>query len=75
MARAASPWARRCGARSAARIAALVGAKNPLAPQVVTTARAHLYQLAREGLLEAAWLVRDVTAEVNVSHHRAHDNQ
>ena len=58
-----------------ARIAALVGAKNPLAPQVVTTARAHLYQLAREGLLEAAWLVRDVTAEVNVSHHRAHDNQ
>ena len=40
------------------RIANLVGSKNLLAPQVVTTARAHLYLLAREGLLEAAWFVR-----------------
>lgn len=50
------------------RIAALVGTKNPLAPQVVTTARAHLYVLAREGLLDAAWLRRDV------AHHGPHDD-
>ena len=37
-------------------IAELTGTDPPLTPQVVATARAHLYDLAREGLLEAAWL-------------------
>lgn len=55
------------------RVAALVGAKNPLAPQVVTTARAHLYALAREGLLDAAWWRRDRAASTDVSHHGTHD--
>lgn len=40
----------------ARRIGAFVGTRSPLSPQSVTTARAHLYSLAREGLLEAAWL-------------------
>lgn len=56
-----------------ARVAALVGAKNPLAPQVVTTTRAHLYLLAREGLLDAAWLRRESAASTDVSHHDAPD--
>ena len=29
---------------------------TPVSPQTVATARAHLYDLAREGLLEAAWV-------------------
>jgi glyoxylase-like metal-dependent hydrolase (beta-lactamase superfamily II) len=37
-------------------IARLTGTDPPVTPQVVPTARAHLYALAREGLLEAAWL-------------------
>jgi glyoxylase-like metal-dependent hydrolase (beta-lactamase superfamily II) len=40
----------------AARLGELVGTKPPVSPQTVATARAHLYHLAREGLLEAAWL-------------------
>jgi glyoxylase-like metal-dependent hydrolase (beta-lactamase superfamily II) len=40
----------------AERIAEIVGTDPPLTPQTVPTARAHLYALAREGLLEAAWL-------------------
>ena len=57
-----------------ARIAALVGAKNPLAPQVVTTARAHLYVLAREGRLDAAWLSRDVATSFPAHHGAHHDH-
>ncbi len=37
-------------------IAAITGTTPALTPQTVPTARAHLYALAREGLLEAAWL-------------------
>lgn len=37
-------------------IAKLTGTDPPVTPQVVATARAHLYALAREGLLEAAWM-------------------
>jgi len=37
-------------------IAVLTGTTPALTPQTVPTARAHLYALAREGLLEAAWL-------------------
>ncbi|HEX4657550.1 MAG TPA: MBL fold metallo-hydrolase [Streptosporangiaceae bacterium] len=33
-----------------------VGTRPPVSPQTVATARAHLYALAREGLLEAAWV-------------------
>jgi glyoxylase-like metal-dependent hydrolase (beta-lactamase superfamily II) len=33
----------------------LVGTNPPITPQTVPTARAHLYELAREGLVEAAW--------------------
>jgi glyoxylase-like metal-dependent hydrolase (beta-lactamase superfamily II) len=40
----------------AVRIAHLVGTNPPVTPQTVATARAHLYSLSREGLLEAAWL-------------------
>jgi glyoxylase-like metal-dependent hydrolase (beta-lactamase superfamily II) len=40
----------------AIRIGELAGAVPPLTPQTVPTARAHLYQLAREGLLDAAWI-------------------
>jgi glyoxylase-like metal-dependent hydrolase (beta-lactamase superfamily II) len=40
----------------ARQLAAMVGTDPPLTPQTVATARAHLYALAREGLLEAAWL-------------------
>ena len=40
----------------AARIGEAVGTKPPVSPQTVATARAHLYELAREGLLEAAWV-------------------
>jgi glyoxylase-like metal-dependent hydrolase (beta-lactamase superfamily II) len=32
------------------------GTRPPVSPQTVATARAHLYALAREGLLEAAWV-------------------
>jgi hypothetical protein len=32
-------------------------------PQVVATARAHMYDLAREGLLEAAWLPTRAAAD------------
>ena len=42
----------------AVRIAELVGTDPPLTAQTVPTARAHLYALAREGLIEAAWLPR-----------------
>ncbi len=34
-----------------------VGTSPPVTPQTVATARAHLYALAREGLLEAAWVL------------------
>jgi len=37
-------------------IARLAGTNPPLTPQTVPTARAHLYALAREGLLDAAWM-------------------
>ena len=40
----------------ARRIGEEVGTDPPLSPQTVATARAHLYDLAREGLLEAAWV-------------------
>jgi glyoxylase-like metal-dependent hydrolase (beta-lactamase superfamily II) len=40
----------------ATRIGEAVGTKPPVSPQTVATARAHLYDLAREGLLEAAWI-------------------
>jgi glyoxylase-like metal-dependent hydrolase (beta-lactamase superfamily II) len=40
----------------AARIGEVVGTKPPVSVQTVATARAHLYDLAREGLLEAAWI-------------------
>jgi len=36
----------------------LVGTDPPVTAQTVATARAHLYALARQGLLEAAWLPR-----------------
>jgi glyoxylase-like metal-dependent hydrolase (beta-lactamase superfamily II) len=37
-------------------IASMAGTDPPLTPQTVPTARAHLYALAREGLLDAAWM-------------------
>ena len=40
----------------ATRIGEAVGTNPPVSPQTVATARAHLYDLAREGLLEAAWV-------------------
>jgi glyoxylase-like metal-dependent hydrolase (beta-lactamase superfamily II) len=40
----------------AALLGETVGTKPPVSPQTVATARAHLYALAREGLLEAAWV-------------------
>jgi glyoxylase-like metal-dependent hydrolase (beta-lactamase superfamily II) len=40
----------------AARLGERAGTKPPVSPQTVATARAHLYALAREGLLEAAWV-------------------
>ncbi len=40
----------------AVRLGELCGTHPPVAPQTVSTARAHLYELAREGLIEAAWL-------------------
>jgi glyoxylase-like metal-dependent hydrolase (beta-lactamase superfamily II) len=40
----------------AARLGETVGTRPPVTPQTVATARAHLYALAREGLLEAAWV-------------------
>jgi glyoxylase-like metal-dependent hydrolase (beta-lactamase superfamily II) len=40
----------------ATRIGEAVGTQPPVSPQTVATARAHLYDLAREGLLEAAWI-------------------
>jgi hypothetical protein len=40
----------------AARLGEAAGTKPPVSPQTVATARAHLYALAREGLLEAAWV-------------------
>lgn len=43
----------------AARIGEAVGTKPPVSPQTVATARAHLYELARQGLLEAAWVPID----------------
>ncbi len=43
----------------AARIGEAVGTRPPVSPQTVATARAHLYELAREGLLEAAWVPVD----------------
>jgi glyoxylase-like metal-dependent hydrolase (beta-lactamase superfamily II) len=39
----------------ASRIGEVLGTNPPVSPQTVATARAHLYALAREGLLEAAW--------------------
>jgi glyoxylase-like metal-dependent hydrolase (beta-lactamase superfamily II) len=38
------------------RIGSLVGAMPSLTPQTAPTARAHLYQLARSGLIDAAWI-------------------
>lgn len=43
----------------ATRIATLLHCDPPLTPQNVPTARAHLYALAREGLIEAAWVPRN----------------
>jgi glyoxylase-like metal-dependent hydrolase (beta-lactamase superfamily II) len=40
----------------ATRIGEAVGTIPPVSPQTVATARAHLYDLARAGLLEAAWV-------------------
>jgi len=40
----------------AARLGETTGTRPPVSPQTVATARAHLYDLAREGLLEAAWV-------------------
>jgi len=40
----------------ATRLGETVGTKPPVSPQTVATARAHLYDLARQGLIEAAWL-------------------
>jgi glyoxylase-like metal-dependent hydrolase (beta-lactamase superfamily II) len=37
-------------------IGRLVGADPALTPQTAPTARAHLFQLAREGILDAAWV-------------------
>ena len=37
-------------------LGSLVGANPSLTPQTAPTARAHLYQLAREGVLDAAWV-------------------
>lgn len=42
----------------AAAIGDAVGTRPPVSPQTVATARAHLYALAREGLLDAAWVPR-----------------
>ena len=42
----------------AAALGERVGTSPPVSPQTVATARAHLYALAREGLLEAAWVPR-----------------
>ena len=42
----------------AARLGETTGTKPPISPQTVATARAHLYGLAREGLLDAAWVPR-----------------
>ena len=42
----------------AARFGETTGTKPPISPQTVATARAHLYGLAREGLLDAAWVPR-----------------
>ncbi len=39
-------------------IGELTGTNPALTPQTVPTARAHLYALAREGLIEAAWVPR-----------------
>ncbi|MCU1489064.1 MAG: beta-lactamase domain protein [Acidimicrobiaceae bacterium] len=46
----------------AMRIGKLIGTDPPLTPQSVPTARAHLYALAREGLLESAWIPRGIEA-------------
>jgi glyoxylase-like metal-dependent hydrolase (beta-lactamase superfamily II) len=46
----------------AIRLGETVGTKPPLTPQTVATARAHLYALAREGLLEAAWVPKNPEA-------------
>jgi len=43
----------------ATRLGEAIGTKPPVSPQTVATARAHLYDLAREGLLEAAWIPID----------------
>jgi hypothetical protein len=43
----------------AAALGETVGTSPPVSPQTVATARAHLYALAREGLLEAAWVPRN----------------
>jgi glyoxylase-like metal-dependent hydrolase (beta-lactamase superfamily II) len=40
----------------ALRIGEVVGAAPALTPQTAATARAHLYHLAREGVLDAAWV-------------------
>ena len=42
-------------------IGALAGTTPPLTPQTAPTARAHLYHLAREGILDAAWVPAAVT--------------
>lgn len=42
----------------AEQIGKFVGTKPPISIQTVATARAHLRQLAREGILQAAWIPR-----------------
>jgi len=49
-------------------IGELTGTSPALTPQTVPTARAHLYALAREGLLEAAWLPIGPEAEAHGTH-------
>jgi len=52
-----APGGRLSTRQLAVAIAGLTGTDPPLTPQTVPTARAHLYALAREGLLEEAWTV------------------
>lgn len=52
-------------------LAALTGTDPPVAPQLVPTARAHLYALAREGLLEAAWLPASPESSDNADKERS----
>lgn len=44
-------------------IGELVGASPALTPQTAATARAHLYQLAREDIIDAAWVSKRISNE------------